>query len=507
MATDPGNRPQRLAMGIFVLLVVDIIWVASSEFTEYIFKDLHYEKPFFTTYFKTTLFSIYLVGFAVYKPWRGQCVGGTRFPVNANRNGQYQRLHVQEVDDDDTRAALDDSGGSGLEEDEVTPAVERTPLRRNGRTLSSPMLVPANIPPDSGKSSGNEESDVDTNGAVQSNRRVRFKQLAEVVEMNPAEAIAANLARLSYNASLRARAALRRAAARLTVGQVALLSLVFCLPWFGGNYCYQAALSDTEAAVVNVLSASSSLFTLILAAIFPSEPGDRITLSKFAAVCFSLSGVVLVSYSDISIEGGGIPSGAIWAVAGAFFYSVYIVLLRRKVNHEDNMDAPMFFGFVGLFNAILLWPGLILLHVIHKEPFELPTSRQWEFLIINGLIGTVISELLWLWGCLLTSSLMATLSIGLTIPLSILADVIWKHKTYEPLFVIGAVPMFCSFFVIAILTHLEDWDPLMDLCRFCCRSAPLRRSSPDDDRDLNSEHESLMNETEEQLSLNDEEHL
>ena len=43
---------------------------------------------------------------------------------------------------------------------------------------------------------------------------------AEVVEMNPAEAIAANLARLSYNASLRARAALRRAAARLSVGQV-----------------------------------------------------------------------------------------------------------------------------------------------------------------------------------------------------------------------------------------------------------------------------------------------
>ena len=47
---------------------------------------------------------------------------------------------------------------------------------------------------------------------------------AEVVEMNPAEAIAANLARLSYNASLRARAALRRAAARLSIGQVSFLT-------------------------------------------------------------------------------------------------------------------------------------------------------------------------------------------------------------------------------------------------------------------------------------------
>jgi len=50
---------------------------------------------------------------------------------------------------------------------------------------------------------------------------------AEVVEMNPAEAIAANLARLSYNASLRARAALRRAAARLSVGQVKVIQYFF----------------------------------------------------------------------------------------------------------------------------------------------------------------------------------------------------------------------------------------------------------------------------------------
>jgi hypothetical protein len=75
---------------------------------------------------------------------------------------------------------------------------------------------------------------------------------------------------------------------------------------------------------------------------------------------------------------------------------------------------------------------------------------------------------------------MATLAIGLTIPMSILADVVWKHKSYEPLFVIGAVPMFCSFFVIAVLTHLDDWDPLMDLCKYagrCCKNTFRRRSN------------------------------
>ena len=118
--------------------------------------------------------------------------------------------------------------------------------------------------------------------------------------------------------------------------------------------------------MVNILSASSSVFTLILSGLFPSEPSDRITVSKVFAVIFNFCGVVLVSYADIeSKDGGGggsgkaddTVSGVVWALSGAAFYAAYIVLLRRKVNNEDNMDPPMFFGFVGLFTAILAWPG------------------------------------------------------------------------------------------------------------------------------------------------------
>ena len=147
------------------------------------------------------------------------------------------------------------------------------------------------------------------------------------------------------------------------------------------------------------------------------------------------------------------------------------------------MDPPMFFGFVGFFSTLLLWPGLLLLHTTGQEPFQMPTLRQWEFLVVNGVIGTVLSELLWLLGCFYTSSLIATLSIGLTIPLSIIADIVWKQKSYHSIFVIGAIPMFCSFFIIALLTHYQDWDPLLDLCKhignqcqrlFCCVPSTVR---------------------------------
>ena len=66
------TRPQRIVFGLLLLLVVDVIWVASAEFTEYIFHDLEYDKPFFSTYFKTSLFMVYLTGFVFYRPWREQ---------------------------------------------------------------------------------------------------------------------------------------------------------------------------------------------------------------------------------------------------------------------------------------------------------------------------------------------------------------------------------------------------------------------------------------------------
>ena len=68
---------------------------------------------------------------------------------------------------------------------------------------------------------------------------------------------------------------------------------------------------------------------------------------------------------------------------------------------------------------------------------------------------------------------------------SIIADIFWRDRHYETIFVIGVVPMFLSFFVIAMLTHYEDYDPLLDFCKMvwyrlkaliCCR----RQSSPAD---------------------------
>ena len=45
-------------------------------YTQHLFHDEHYDKPFFWTYFKTTLFSLYLSAFLFWRPWQRMCWEG-----------------------------------------------------------------------------------------------------------------------------------------------------------------------------------------------------------------------------------------------------------------------------------------------------------------------------------------------------------------------------------------------------------------------------------------------
>ncbi|ODN05339.1 Solute carrier family 35 member F5 [Orchesella cincta] len=423
----------RLVLGIVVLVIVDVIWVASSELSSYLFHDEKFDKPFYSTYIKTSMFLIFLFGFIFWSPWYEQCQKGG--------DGYAYTLLAAEANCLATNTSIEDTV-----DDNANEAV-----------LSAPAFVPINYDT---AGSGNESDD----SAHQ--RSVRFSKLAEVRHLSDHEAAEAFYSRLSYQASLQAEQIAFRLANRLSPSQTAHLAITFCLMWFVANYTYQLAVSHTQVGIVNVLSSSSSLFTLLMAAVFPSIASDKFSGSKFLSVLVSICGVAVVSLSDLRIETSNLPLGAIFALVSAFFYAAYLVFLRKKVDHEEKLDIPLFFGFVGLFNLLLLWPLFFVLNYTGIESFEWPTKRQWVVLVVNGIIGTVFSEVLFFssiqinLGCFLTSSLIATLAISLTIPMSMVADVIFKKVSYSWLFYIGSVPVFFSFFAVTMFTHYENWDPV-----------------------------------------------
>ena len=110
---------------------------------------------------------------------------------------------------------------------------------------------------------------------------------------------------------------------------------------------------------------------------------------------------------DNSGSGGGLSSvkGNILAGVSAMFYAAYTTVLRHCLPDERRYPIGMCFAFVGLFNALLLWPGLALLSYLGVEEFEWPSGRVAGFLVINGLIGTNLSDILWAKSVILTELL------------------------------------------------------------------------------------------------------
>ncbi|PWW79599.1 hypothetical protein C7212DRAFT_275892 [Tuber magnatum] len=246
--------------------------------------------------------------------------------------------------------------------------------------------------------------------------------------------------------------------------ETVMLSLQFCLLWFIANYFQSYCLKWTSVASATILSSTSSIFTLILGALLRIE---RFTWAKFLAVVLSLAGVSLISSVDLGPASPPSPKvayktpvqillGDLMALMGAFSYGVYTILLKVRIGHEGRIDMTRFFGFVGLFNLLGLWPGVIILHYAGVEKFEVPPdARIWWIVMINASI-TLVSDYCWVYAMLLTTPLIATVGLSLTIPLALLGQMlvlgIWSSGAYW----IGAALVFLAFLFVSRESTVGD---------------------------------------------------
>lgn len=178
----------------------------------------------------------------------------------------------------------------------------------------------------------------------------------------------------------------------LTVRETILLSLEFCLLWFIANYFVAACLTYTSVASSTILTSTSSIWTLIFGALVRVE---KFSFKKLVGVLASLAGIILISSVDLSGDSdnnrGSFPHksqrqiaiGDSMAFFSALMYGVYTVVMKKRIGNEDRVNMPLFFGMVGLFNVIFLWPGFLVLHFTDVETFEMPpTGRIWAIVLV-----------------------------------------------------------------------------------------------------------------------------
>lgn len=245
---------------------------------------------------------------------------------------------------------------------------------------------------------------------------------------------------------------------RMSVRDTAHLSLLLCPLWFSMNYLFNVSLGLTSIASCTILSTTSSLFVLIFSRIF--DPNTHIRMQQVIGVAVTIIGVATISYKDTSShteEDGEEHAlvnrliGDLFATVAAVVYGGYTVLLKIRIPDENCIDMQLLFGFIGLFNILLMWPGFLILSLTGVEEFITPPASVIGMLTLNGIFGTVISDYLWARSVLLTSPLIASIGLALTIPLAILVDWAIHDLQFTFLYFIGSAAVLIGFILVNVV--------------------------------------------------------
>lgn len=256
---------------------------------------------------------------------------------------------------------------------------------------------------------------------------------------------------------------------QLTLTETTRLGFEFCMLWFLANYCIGVSLEYTTVASSTILTSTSSIFTLGIGVLAKVE---RFTIRKLLGVLASLGGIVLISTIDLSGESsddghrGSFPAksfaetaaGDVLALLAAIIYGIYSVFMKKRIADESVIDMPLFFGLVGLINVMFLWPGFFILHWTGVERFEmLPAGRVTTIVLLNAVVSC-FADLAWGYAILMTSPIVVTVGLSMTIPLSLIGQMVLNSQTASFLYWVGAIMVVVSFLFV---NHEEKKDEEM----------------------------------------------
>ena len=148
--------------------------------------------------------------------------------------------------------------------------------------------------------------------------------------------------------------------------------------------------------------------------------------------------------------------GDLLGLISAVGYGTYAVQTRVLCPKDESLySMQTLLGYIGLLNLVALAPFMF------YQLWSGAVQLVWVvlgFLVVKGLFDNVLSDYLWLRAVMLTNATVATVGLGLTIPLAFVSDVVLgKADVLTAGQVLGALAVLAGF-VLVNLGNRETGD-------------------------------------------------
>ena len=244
-----------------------------------------------------------------------------------------------------------------------------------------------------------------------------------------------------------------------------LLAALWLVPaMFLADWAFNAALSTTSVASATVLVSTQSVFVLVLAVLARLE---HFSISKLIGVLLTVCGTALTALQDSEQvekstndeDSSHAIVGDILAVFAAVMYACYTVLVRLFCPQDEELyQMTLLLGYIGLICFLALLPVGLYILVMRVDL----TLIVFAMIVTKGMLDFTITDYCLFRAIVLTNATVATVGLGMTIPMAFLADLVVYGDTVTTLSAFGAVAVSIGFLIVNLATENEEKKLLLE---------------------------------------------
>jgi solute carrier family 35 protein F5 len=186
---------------------------------------------------------------------------------------------------------------------------------------------------------------------------------------------------------------------------------------------------------------------------------ERFAISKLIGVLLAVLGTALTTMQDAQNDTEDMLRystkdtllGDVFSLLAAVGYAAYSVQARLLCpENEELYSMTLLLGYVGLLTCIPLLP----MAAYYMADMEL-SFGMFKILILKGLFDFVITDYLLLKAVVLTNATIATVGLGLTIPMAFAADFIFQKADFTAMQYFGAFAVLLGFVLVNVMDTSE----------------------------------------------------